>query len=120
LTTATGGHIAFVRYEVNRVSLRVKTPVNAILVLSDVYYPGWRATMDGAPTPILRADYVFRGVWLPPGDHDVEMVFSPRTWRVGLVVSLVTWVGLGAWACLTLWTRLRRKAPENGTLAPAL
>jgi len=98
-------HIAFVRYGLNEVELAVRTPVSAYLVLSDVYYPGWRAEVDGVPTEVLRADYVFRAVLLPPGEHTVRMEFAPWIWRVGLAVSAVTWAGLGIWGGAALWRK---------------
>ena len=91
-------HISFVRYGLNEVELAVRTPVSGYLVLSDVYYPGWRATVDGVPAEILRADYVFRSVLLPPGEHTVRMEFISWPWRVGLTASFVTWMGLVVWA----------------------
>jgi len=100
-----GGHISFVCYGLNEVELAVRTPVSGYLVLSDVYYPGWRATVDGVPAEVLRADYVFRAVLLPPGEHTVRMEFVPWTWRVGLAVSIVTWVGLVVWAGVALWRK---------------
>ncbi|MDY6874858.1 MAG: YfhO family protein [Chloroflexota bacterium] len=108
LRIAEGGHISFVRYGVNEVELAVRTPVSGYLVLSDVYYPGWRATVDGVRVGVLRADYVFRAVLLPPGEHTVRMEFEPWTWRVGLAVSIVTWVGLGVWAGVVFRRRVRR------------
>jgi len=104
---AGGGHVSFVRYGLNEVELAVRTPVSETLVLSDVYYPGWRATVDGVPVEVLRADYVFRAVPLPPGEHTVRMEFTPWTWRVGLAVSIVTWVGLGAWGGVGFKKRLQ-------------
>ena len=101
-------HISFVRYELNEVELAVRTPVSGYLVLSDAYYPGWRATVDGAPAEVLRADYTFRAVLLPPGEHTVQMAFVPWTWRVGLAVSLVTWLGLGIWAGKGIKKRLSK------------
>ena len=95
---AGGHHVSFTRYGLNEVELAASTPVSAFLVLSEVYYPGWRATVDGASVELLRADYVFRAVPLPPGEHVVRMEFTPWTWRVGLAVSIVTWVGLAVWA----------------------
>jgi hypothetical protein len=82
-------------YDLNRVELVVQTPVDSYLVLSDVYYPGWRATVDGQPAELLRADYVFRAVAVSPGEHIIKMEFTPWTWRVGLLLSIVTWVVLG-------------------------
>jgi hypothetical protein len=102
---ADGGSVSFVRYGLNQVELAVSTPVSAALVLSDVYYPGWRAEVDGVPAEVLRADYVFRAVLLPPGEHAVRMVFAPWTWRVGLAVSLVTWGALGVWVAVRVLIR---------------
>ncbi len=108
LRTAEGSTISFVRYGLNEVELAVRAPVSGCLVLSDVYYPGWRATVDGVSVEVLRADYAFRAVLLPPGEHTVRMVFSPWTWRVGLAVSIVTWVGLGVWAGVGFKKRLQQ------------
>ena len=96
------GGVSFVQYGLNAVELAVRAPVGGCLVLSDVYYPGWRAAVDGAPAEVLRADYAFRAVLVPPGEHTVTMTFAPATWRVGLVVSVVTWVGLAAWVVYTI------------------
>ena len=90
------------QYGLNAVELAVRAPVGGCLVLSDVYYPGWRAAVDGAPAEVLRADYAFRAVMVPPGEHTVTMTFAPATWRVGLAVSAVTWAGLAAWAVYTI------------------
>jgi hypothetical protein len=98
-------HLAFVRYGLNAVEIRVEAPTSGWLLLSDVYYPGWRATIDGAPTSVLRADYAFRAVRVPAGDHEIEMTFAPRTWRVGLVLSLTTWLALAAGAARRLRSR---------------
>ncbi|MEA3340617.1 MAG: YfhO family protein, partial [Chloroflexota bacterium] len=96
--------VSFTRYELNEVELAVITPASAFLVLSDVHYPGWRATVDGALVELLRADYAFRAVRIPPGEHAVRMVFDPWSWRVGLAVSVVTWLGLSVWGLASLKT----------------
>jgi hypothetical protein len=88
--------LEFVRYGLNAVELRVESPVSGWLVLSDVYYPGWRATLDGRPTPLLRANYTFRAVQVPAGDHAVEMRFAPRTWYLGLALTIATWLAVTA------------------------
>jgi hypothetical protein len=98
-------HLAFVRYGLNVVEMRVEAPTSGWLLLSDVYYPGWRATIDGVPTPVLRANYVFRAVKVPAGEHTVEMTFAPWTWRVGLGLSLTTWLALAAAAVRRLRSR---------------
>ena len=100
--TARDAHIAFAAYGPNEVALVVRTPVPAYLMLSDVYYPGWRAKVDGAPTEVLRADYAFRAVVLLPGEHEIVMKFAPWTWAVGLGISVATWGSLAVWGALAL------------------
>ncbi len=112
-TAAEDGAVTFVRYGSNRVELSVRASAGGFLVLSDVYYPGWRATVDGVPVEVLRANYVFRAVPLPAGEHTVEMLFVPWTWRAGLAVTLVTWGALGIWVALRVLICPRKAAIQN-------
>ena len=89
-----GSEIFFQRYDLNRVELVVRTPAAGYLLLSDVFYPGWRATVDGELAEILRADYLFRALYLSPGEHVIKMAFAPHSWYLGLAVSVITWLGL--------------------------
>jgi hypothetical protein len=82
-----------VSYRPNRVEIEADGP--GLLVLADPWYPGWLATVDGSPAPILRADYLFRGVALPPGRHAVTFAFRPRSYAIGRTISLAT-IGLVA------------------------
>ena len=77
----------------------VQTPAPAYLVLSEVWYPGWRAWIDGVEVPVYQADLAFRAVFLPQaGQHTVTMRFDPLIWKFGLSVTLATLVLLAAWA----------------------
>ena len=96
-------------YQPNAIHLTAKTSAEAYLVLSEVYYPGWRAYVDGRVEPVLRANYAFRAVYLEPGYHEVRLVFEPLSWKVGLGISVITWVGLAVWALFTWRARLARK-----------
>jgi hypothetical protein len=88
-------------YRPNSIHLTAETSAEAYLVLSEVYYPGWRAYVDGRAEPVVRANYTFRAVHLEPGYHEVRLVFEPLSWKVGLGISVVTWIGLAAWALFT-------------------
>jgi hypothetical protein len=81
-------------YGAERVLMTAEGP--GYLVLTDAYYPGWVARVDGEPTPILRADLMFRAVALGPGTHAVEFVYAPSSVRVGMAVSGAAWLGLVA------------------------
>jgi Bacterial membrane protein YfhO len=85
-----------VSYEANRVVVRAETETPGFLVLSDVWYPGWSATVDGKPVPVYRANYVFRSVGVPAGTHKVVFQFDPLSLRLG------KWITLGALAALVL------------------
>jgi hypothetical protein len=69
--------VAIVSYEGERVVLDVETDRIGLLVLHDLYYPGWEARVDGRPAPIVKANILFRGVPTPAGRHRVEFLFRP-------------------------------------------
>jgi hypothetical protein len=99
----------------NEIRLRVDTPADAYLVLSEVWYPGWRATVDGVETPVLRANYAFRAVRLEPGQHEVHLIFAPRSWRLGLLISGVALVVSVGWVLATNTNRLMKGRVSKGT-----
>ena len=108
-----GDRIEFVQYESNAIVLAVETSTSGWLVLSEVYYPGWQATVDGEEVQVLRANYAFRAVALSPGKHVVKMTFEPWTWQMGLAISIVTWGGLVAWAIWEIKRRLMKRRRRN-------
>jgi len=82
--------VAIIERQPERMVLEVDMAADGLLVLSEVYYPGWRAYADGEEIPTYRADHVLRAVPLRAGHHRVEMVFDPPWPKVGLAVSGVT------------------------------
>jgi hypothetical protein len=96
-TPLSAATIHFDTFGMNEIRLRVDTPADAYLVLSEVWYPGWRATVDGVPTPVLRANYAFRAIRLGPGQHQVRLTFAPRSWTIGLAISGLTLLILVVW-----------------------
>lgn len=82
-------------YTPNRISVTVNTTAPVLLVLSDLLYPGWTATVDGQATPIYRTDGLFRGVMIPAGTHALVMRFFPVSLRLGLGAA-----GMALWGLL--------------------
>jgi len=68
----------------------IQTPTDGLLMLSEVYYPGWRATIDGSLVSILRADLALRAIPVRAGTHRVELIFDPGSVKIGIAITLVT------------------------------
>jgi len=81
----------------NRIVLEVEAGSEGVLVLSEVFYPGWRAEVDGNRAPVLRANYLFRGVEMPAGKSQVILTYSPPSWWIGLGLCGLTLAGLIGW-----------------------
>jgi uncharacterized membrane protein YfhO len=101
--------VTITRYQSESATVNVKTDAPGYLVLADSWYPGWVASVDGRPAPILRADYIFRAVRLTPGEHTVSFEFHPLSLWWGTVVS-----GISLIACLLIawWTGHGQPAVE--------
>lgn len=84
LETAGTGRIEVLAYGPNRAAFYVETSEPALLVLSDLLYPGWRATVDGEIEPLYATNGLFRGVVVPAGAYRVEMRYFPQSLRWGL------------------------------------
>ncbi|MDW7983135.1 MAG: YfhO family protein [Acidobacteriota bacterium] len=98
------GHVRFQVYRPHQVRLEVWTDRPAFLVLTDTFYPGWKAFVDGRPTEIWAANYAFRAVYVGPGHHEVEFRYVPISFIAGATVSGLTASGL------VLWGILRRRS----------
>jgi hypothetical protein len=96
-------------YEHERVAIDTDAPGRRLLVLSDTWFPGWRATVDGAPVPIARANFAFRAVAVPAGRHQVVFTYAPTSFRIGATISGVALALLGVWTLVD--ERRQRRAP---------
>lgn len=104
-TASMPSETTITRYEPNHVTIEVNTPQDTILVLADMEYPGWKATIDGKETKIARANYLFRAIVVPAGTHTVEFRYDSAVVEGSLLVSIVSFCGIAA-ALLIL---IRRK-----------
>lgn len=79
-----------ITYGPNRSSFDVSTEKSGILFISDAWFPGWKAFLDGQETDLLRANYNFRAVVVPKGEYNIQFIYDPISFKIGLLVSLVT------------------------------
>jgi hypothetical protein len=87
--------VRIVRYESNRIELETSSTSACVLVLSEIFYPGWQAEIDGQRSPILLANFLLRGLSLSPGKHHVVMRYTAPRARNGAIISILTLVALG-------------------------
>lgn len=113
----TGGALAgasarLLTYGPERIVINATAPDRSLLILTDDFYPGWKATVDGHGARIDRVDYLLRGVSIGPGRHTVVLRYQPTSWLIGWVLSLVTALGLLGALTTALLAR-RRRAPRQ-------
>jgi len=84
------GSVKILKDEPGEILVKTSSTVPKLLYVSDNYYPGWKATVDGNETEILRANYTFRAVPLTPGEHVVRMEYDPWSFKAGLIISVVS------------------------------
>jgi hypothetical protein len=89
------GPARIVTDEAERVVVRARSSKPGVLVLTDTYYPGWKAKVDGRETDVEQVNYVLRGVPIGAGAHVVEFTYEPLAWRIGWITSVLALLGLG-------------------------
>lgn len=113
-TTSNTGSARFIRDENAHVTLAVDARQPGQLILADTFYPGWKAKVDGHETAIHPANAAFRAVSVPAGRHTVSFDYSPRSIRIGLILSvLAALVLLGGFVATGGWRPLHRRAART-------
>ncbi|HUS71390.1 MAG TPA: YfhO family protein [Anaerolineae bacterium] len=102
-------------YGPNKVIIEVYAASDGFLVLSDLYYNGWKAFVDGENEKVYKADYVFRAVRLAEGQHTVEFVFDPLSFQIGWRISAMT---AGIMGVSLLIGYVRRPTRDRGQGSP--
>jgi len=105
------GQARVTAYSPERIEVAATLDGNGVLVLSEVYYPGWRAFVDGREDRLLLADFALRAVALPAGEHRVVLVYDPWTFKAGVLLSLAS---LATCIALLVWgTKALVHRPET-------
>jgi hypothetical protein len=84
------GEVTWTERGINRMSLDVRSDGPALLILADNWFPSWRARVDGADAPVLRAYHTLRAVPVEPGQHTVELYYDSPLLRKSLLLSLAS------------------------------
>ena len=99
-------------YEPNRLIYKTSSPKDGVVVFSEIYYPGWQATIDGQPVDIARADYILRAMNVPGGEHTIEMWFDPQSIHITESIAYAALALLLIGVMVLLWME-RRKVTEK-------
>ena len=102
-------------YEPNRLVYKTSSAKDAVAVFSEVYYPGWQATIDGKPVEIARADYILRAMSVPAGEHTIEMWFDPQSLHVteGIAYGALALLLIGACLCVVRAVRKGKRTAAD-------
>jgi hypothetical protein len=92
--SAEGASVEVTSIDFNEVRMRSSAGQPFIAVLSEVYYPDWKATVDGEPLEVMRANHILRAVSLPAGDHEVVFSYDWSLIRRSLLISRATIIGV--------------------------
>lgn len=105
-----GGSAEIVARRAGEYRILVRAPEAGRLVLSETWLPGWQAIVDDdlSPRPVDRAEGALLGLALEPGEHMIQIIYSPAGWRIGWPISAAALVGLGAWTILVIGRRFMR------------
>ena len=112
------GSARLISYGAEKIVAQATATQRSVLVLTDVFYPGWNVTVDGHPASTERVDYLLRGVVLGPGKHRIVFSYEPASYEVGWIISLLSTL-LVVGAALFGWRRRTRPARRSAPARPA-
>lgn len=93
-TQQVGADVKITNYQTQEIELEARVKGDGLLVMSEIYYPGWHAYVDGKEVKIFRANYVFRAIKLTPGNHHVKFAYSPKSVKIGLLITILSVIAL--------------------------
>lgn len=83
-------NVAIKHYSNNKIKLTVDTHENGLLWLSEIWYPAWKASVDGKKTKVYCADFSFRAIEVPKGSHEVTFLFSSSYFHLGALITIIS------------------------------
>ena len=111
----TASVVTITAYEPNRLTYNVNSGKGGVLVFSEIYYPGWTATVDGEPVELGRVDYVLRAMQIKPGRHEVVLSFFPKSVNTTETIAYISYVILLLVVLGAVGIEYRRRNKESST-----
>ena len=105
------GSVQLTHYAPNELHYTAQTDKGGVLVLSEIYYPGWTATIDGRPVDLGRVNYVLRALRVPAGRHDIRLEFRPTSVAATDAVAYAALALLALALSFALWRSWRQSSP---------
>ena len=105
--------VTITSYEPNELKYDVSSDKGGVIVFSEVYYPGWTATVDGKPVEMGRVNYILRAINVAPGSHKVVLTFRPATVKATETIAYIGYALLLVTLVLLLWREYRKKKAEE-------
>lgn len=106
---SVGVRVRLTGYEANRLCYEVESENGGVIVFSDVYYPGWTATVSGKDVPVARANYILRAIRVPAGRHEVVMTFDPQTVQTTETIAYAAIALLALVTVIMIITTIQKK-----------
>lgn len=103
------GSVKLTSYAANEARYEVESDKGGVVVFSEVYYPGWTATVDGSATDVARANYVLRAINVPAGKHEVVFSFNPESVHTTETIAYAALAALALLVIVAVVMKLRKK-----------
>ena len=105
--------VELTKYDANALTYEVNSSKGGVVVFSEIYYPGWTATVDGEPVEIARANYILRAIQVPAGKHVVEFKFDPQSVHTTEAIAYTALAILFVGFLFLLYREIRRKKVQK-------
>ena len=105
----TASIVKITSYEPNRLTYDVNSGKGGVLVFSEIYYPGWTATVDGEAVELGRVNYILRAINIAPGQHQVELAFFPKSVNMTETIAYIAFVLLLLVLVYVIFNQIKQK-----------
>src|SRR3989338_375198 len=103
-------YVEIVRHSPNHIKLKAHLEKTGLLVLNEIFFPGWQAYIDGKREHIFKTNYIMRSVYLKEGNHTIEFVYRPLSFKIGAGITILTIFILSFLGIKQGYSTLKRKS----------